>query len=128
LNDIPGKTEEEKKADELEKIKEGYRQVEQDFEEEAEEQHRRKEKEARERKESEEQDPQQKEKKRVAIEQSLEKLQTETRKYDDGLVAGYKEDIDTLLVFVGSSFVEAIQLSNSHLGRSFLCRRHCLPH
>ncbi|KAK7051411.1 hypothetical protein VNI00_004911 [Paramarasmius palmivorus] len=39
--------------------------------------------------------------KKTVIEPSYEKLQAEVKKYDDGLVLGYKEDIDTLLVFAG---------------------------
>ncbi|KAK7013610.1 hypothetical protein VNI00_019476 [Paramarasmius palmivorus] len=34
-------------------------------------------------------------------EPAYEKLQSEVKKYDDGMVAGWKEDIDTLLVFAG---------------------------
>ncbi|KAK7018672.1 hypothetical protein VNI00_018326 [Paramarasmius palmivorus] len=41
----------------------------------------------------------QKQKKQKAADPAYEKLQAEVKKYDDGLVAGYKEDIDTLLVF-----------------------------
>ncbi|KAK7024459.1 hypothetical protein VNI00_016310 [Paramarasmius palmivorus] len=38
---------------------------------------------------------------KAASERSWERLQAEVKKYDDGLVVGYKEDIDTLLVFAG---------------------------
>ncbi|KAK7024279.1 hypothetical protein VNI00_016445 [Paramarasmius palmivorus] len=41
------------------------------------------------------------ERKKEAADRSYEKLQTEVKKYDDGMVAGWKEDIDTLLVFAG---------------------------
>ncbi|KAK7017070.1 hypothetical protein VNI00_018710 [Paramarasmius palmivorus] len=39
--------------------------------------------------------------KQKAAEPAYEKLQAEVKKYDDGMVAGWKEDIDTLLVFAG---------------------------
>ncbi|KAK7051407.1 hypothetical protein VNI00_004907 [Paramarasmius palmivorus] len=39
--------------------------------------------------------------KKVATNQSFERLQKEVMQYDDGLVKGWKEDIDTLLVFAG---------------------------
>ncbi|KAK7030308.1 hypothetical protein VNI00_014230 [Paramarasmius palmivorus] len=39
--------------------------------------------------------------KKEVIEPAYEKLQTEVKKYDDGMVVGWKEDIDTLLVFAG---------------------------
>ncbi|KAK7051412.1 hypothetical protein VNI00_004912 [Paramarasmius palmivorus] len=39
--------------------------------------------------------------KNTIVEPAYEKLQTEVKKYDDGLVGGWKEDIDTLLVFAG---------------------------
>ncbi|KAK7024274.1 hypothetical protein VNI00_016440 [Paramarasmius palmivorus] len=39
--------------------------------------------------------------KKEAADQSYEKLQVEVKKYDDGMVLGWKEDIDTLLVFAG---------------------------
>ncbi|KAK7030312.1 hypothetical protein VNI00_014234 [Paramarasmius palmivorus] len=39
--------------------------------------------------------------KKDALNRSYEKLQTEVKKYVDGMVSGYKEDIDTLLVFAG---------------------------
>ncbi|KAK7013609.1 hypothetical protein VNI00_019475 [Paramarasmius palmivorus] len=41
------------------------------------------------------------EKQKEAADRSYEKLRAEVKKYDDGMVAGYKEDIDTLLVFAG---------------------------
>ncbi|KAK7024457.1 hypothetical protein VNI00_016308 [Paramarasmius palmivorus] len=39
--------------------------------------------------------------KKEVVEPAYEKLQAEVKKYDDGMIAGYKEDIDTLLVFAG---------------------------
>ena len=38
--------------------------------------------------------------KKEVVEPAYEKLQAEVKKYDDGMVLGWKEDIDTLLVFV----------------------------
>ncbi|KAK7030321.1 hypothetical protein VNI00_014243 [Paramarasmius palmivorus] len=41
------------------------------------------------------------ERKKEAADRAYEKLQVEVKKYDDGMVLGWKEDIDTLLVFAG---------------------------
>ncbi|KAK7051410.1 hypothetical protein VNI00_004910 [Paramarasmius palmivorus] len=81
-----------------EKMKEAYEQLHKDLWEEHIEQWKRK---TAEIKEEEKEGGEAQKRKKEAIDQSYEKLQAEVKKYDDGLVGGYKEDIDTLLVFAG---------------------------
>ncbi|KAK7018675.1 hypothetical protein VNI00_018330 [Paramarasmius palmivorus] len=90
LKDGAGRIEEEK-------VRIAYSQLNMDLEREHKLQRQRKE--ARRRKEEEEDGAQKR--KKLGADHSYEKLQVEVKKYDDGMIASYKEDIDTLLVFAG---------------------------
>ncbi|KAK7019710.1 hypothetical protein VNI00_017987 [Paramarasmius palmivorus] len=50
--------------------------------------------------------------KKEVIEPAYEKLQAEVKKYDDGMVAGWKEDIDTLLAGLFSAVVTAFLIES----------------
>ncbi|KAK7016200.1 hypothetical protein VNI00_018965 [Paramarasmius palmivorus] len=85
--DIRSKPQEEWEKEEDKEWRRKWREKEKKEREEKKEERRRKEKEA--------------ERKKEAADRAYEKLQVEVKKYDDGMVLGWKEDIDTLLVFAG---------------------------
>ncbi|KAK7030297.1 hypothetical protein VNI00_014219 [Paramarasmius palmivorus] len=107
----PSREDSEERRQKEERMKEAYKQLGRDLWDEDMEQWRRRRVEEKRKKEERMWEEEEKWKKEV-IEPAYEKLQAEVKKYDDGMILGWKEDIDTLLAGLFSAVVTAFLIES----------------